>query len=232
MGRVPALPDLYDILNDHKRRLRALETGTPLKSASIGRGAVRFSDTGIILGKDATIQSEDWDGDLGTRDAGENGWAVSRVLAAFADFVVRPGSIGNDLLTSPVDPISSYDYVTNFAVTTTLTNIRTKTIPVPAGFTKAAVALTVRVYATNNSAGLDYLYAQANINGFNGLALPVAATNGNGSAMNVSTFSAVLDGANLGSNLVLQIAAQTAFGAWSSDPVNAADLSASVAWYR
>lgn len=152
--------------------------------------------------------------------------------AEFNDLTLRGGIIGNDALAQPVLPSSAYDYTTNFALTTTAVNIRTKNIAVPAGFTTAAVALTVRVYAINNSAGLDYLFSQANINGYNGLALPVPATNGNGSAMNVSTFSTVLTGAALGSTLTLQIAAWTGFGGWSANASNSADLSASIAWYR
>jgi hypothetical protein len=142
------------------------------------------------------------------------------------------GKISNEALVSPVDAKSVYDYVTNFTLTTTPTNIKTRTVPVPAGFTRAAVSLTVRVYAINNSAGLDYILSQANINGYNGLALPVPATNNNGSAMNVSTFSTVLADEALGSALSLQIAAWTGFGTWAANASNSADLSASIAWYR
>lgn len=151
-------------------------------------------------------------------------------VAEFKDIILY--DLPNSMLANPVMAAAAYDYTTNFALSTTLTNIRTKSIPVPAGFTTAAVTLTVRVYAINNTAGLDYLFSQANVNGYNGVALPVAASGSNGSAMNVSTFSVVLSDAALGSTLTLQVAAQTNFGGWAANASNAADLSASIAWYR
>jgi hypothetical protein len=80
--------------------------------------------------------------------------------------------------------------------------------------------------------GLDYLFSQANINGFNGFALPTAASASGGSCLNVSTFAVVLSGATLGSNLVLQAAVGTQFGTWASSASNIADIAASITWYR
>lgn len=158
-------------------------------------------------------------------------------LTMYGDFIVTgdftaQGKISNDALTNPVAAVAKYDYVTNFSMPASLTNIRTLSVPVPAGFTQAAVSLTVRVYALNSTAGLDYLYSQANINGFNGLSLPTPVSGSGGSGMNVSTFSIVLTGAGLGSAVVLQIAAQSNFASWAADPSNSADLSASISWYR
>jgi hypothetical protein len=147
------------------------------------------------------------------------------------DFIAE-GKISNDALVAPVAPGSIYDSRTNFALTTTLTNIRTTTITVPAGFTRAAVSIVVRVHAFNNNAGLDYLYAQANIAGYNGYALPLAVSGSGGSGTNVSPFSAVLSDLTPGGSFTVQIAAQTAFASWAADTQNTAEVSGSVLWFR
>lgn len=152
--------------------------------------------------------------------------------AEFNDLTLRGGIIGNESLTSPVAPGSIYDSRTNFALTTTLTNIRTTTITIPAGFTQAAVSVVVRVQAFNNTASLDYLYAQANIAGFNGYALPLAVTGSGGSGINVSPFSTVLSGLTPGGSFSVQIAAQTAFANWAADADNVAETSGSILWFR
>lgn len=151
-------------------------------------------------------------------------------VAEFKDIVLY--DLPNSMLASPVAPGSIYDSRTNFALTTTLTNIRTTTITVPAGFTQAAVSVVVRVQAFNNTASLDYLYAQANIAGFNGYALPLAVTGSGGSGINVSPFSTVLSGLTPGGSFTVQIAAQTAFANWAADTDNVAEVSGSILWFR
>ena len=207
------------------RRLLSTEIRKDREAARASRNASPFFGTGVRPNGNQGLDSDNYV--PATSGFSLNGGTG---VAEFKDIILY--DLPNSMLANPVMADSAYDYVTNFNVTTTLTNIKTKAIAVPAGFTQAAVTLTVRVYAINNSAGLDYLYSQANINGFNGLALPVAATNAGGSCMNVSTFSTVLDGANLGSTLTLQIAASTAFGSWGVNASNSADLSAAISWYR
>lgn len=198
-----------------------------------------FYGTGMRPDGKGGVVSNGFDGDLATGNPGTKGWGLGDGRAAFGELILRPGSVGNDALTSPVLVEAVYDFRQNFALTTTLSNIRTKTVTVPAGFTKAAVSVTVRVFAVNPSTtggydtlGGDYLYGQANINGFNGFALPLATSGNGGSGTNVSPFSAVLDGLTPGSTISLQIAAQTAFANWAANVQNTAELSGSVQWFR
>jgi hypothetical protein len=149
------------------------------------------------------------------------------------------GSVNNAALVNPVSPLAVYDYIQNFSLSTSLTNIRTTPITVPAGFTKAAVSITVRVFAYNpnttggyNGAGGDYLLAEANINGLNGFALPVAVSGSNGSGVNVSPFSTVLTGLTPGGTISLQIAASVNYAAWAANTQNTADVSGMIQWYR
>lgn len=164
---------------------------------------------------------------------------VSGNLTVSGALVLPNGSVNNAWLVSPVSPQAVYDSVQNFSLSTTLTNIRTTNVTIPSGFTKAAVQLTVRAYATNpnttggnNGSGGDYLYAQANINGFNGYALPTGVSGSNGSGTNVSTFAIVLTGLTPGATISLQCAVQTGFLSWAANANNTVDLSASIGWYR
>ena len=194
-----------------------------VKLADLARRSPFFG-TGMHPNGENGLDSDNFEADV-------SGYRLAET-PEFNDIKLRGGIIGNDALTSPTSPQAPYDYVTGFSVPYDLTNLRTLTLPVPSGFTKAAVSLTVRIYAVNNTAGLDYLYSQANINGYNGLALPVAASANNGSCMNVSTFAAVLSGSALGSNLVLQAVGGTEFGAWGANASNQLDMSAMIVWYR
>lgn len=152
-------------------------------------------------------------------------------LVVLGDFTAE-GKVSNDALVAPVAPGVVFDSLTNFSLTTTLTNIRTTTITVPAGFTRAAVSVVVRVFAINPTASLDYLYAQANIAGLNGYALPLAVSGNGGSGTNVSPFSTVLDNLTPGGTFTVQIAAGTAFAAWSASAQNTAEASGSIMWFR
>ncbi|MGZ4518951.1 MAG: hypothetical protein ACXVXP_09705 [Mycobacteriaceae bacterium] len=199
---------------------RTLENATINSAAGLG---IRTSDfDGTSFANPGTVGNY-WGGD---------GQVISKVL-------FRPNAISNDWLANPSTPQAVYDSVQNFSLSTTLTNIRTTPVTIPAGFTKAAVQLTVRAYATNpnttggnNGAGGDYLYAQANINGFNGYALPTGVSGSGGSGTNVSTFAVVLTGLTPGGTVSLQCAVQTGFLSWAANANNTVDLSASIGWYR
>ena len=152
--------------------------------------------------------------------------------AALPNLLLRPGSVGNDILSNPAMPGTIYSSVTNFAVTTTNTNILTKLVPVPDGFTIAHVSVIGRVFAINNTAGLDYLYGETNIAGLNGWSLPLAVSDSGGSGTNVSAFSTILPDLTPGGSVSIQLAAHTAFGSWAADAVNTAEVSGSITWYR
>lgn len=192
-----------------------------------------------VLNVDGILQGSGFDGDLDTNDVGTTGWAMSGSKVALPEVLLRPGSIGNEILTSPSAPQAIYTSAQGFSLSATLTNVLTSTVPVPSGFTKAAVTLTARAYAVNpnttggnNGAGGDYLYSQANINGFNGYSLPTGVSGGNGAGTNVSTYALVLSDLAAGSSITLQCAAQTGLLSWAANATNTADLSATIVWYR
>lgn len=163
---------------------------------------------------------------------------IDGTVTVTGDFIAE-GKISNDALVNPTSPAAVFDYVQNFALSTTLTNIKTTTVTVPAGFTKASVSIVVRVFAYNpnntggyDGAGGDYLYGQANINGSNGFALPLAVSGNGGSGTNNSPFSKILTGLTSGDSISLQIAASTSFAGWAANAANVAEVSGSIAWYR
>lgn len=158
-------------------------------------------------------------------------------VAKFKDIVLY--DLPNSMLASPTSPEAIYAQTTNFGLSTTLANKLTKTLTVPAGFTKAAITVTCRIFVYNpnttggyDGAGGDYLYGQANVQGFNGWALPLAVSGSGGSGTNTSTFSTVLTGLTGGGSVLVQAAAQSAFASIAADPGNVAELSGMANWYR
>ena len=75
-----------------------------------------FFGTPIRPQADGSVQSDDFDGDLSTDNAGTKGWALSSLKAAFGELILRPGSIGNDALTNPTVAEAVYAQVTNFGL--------------------------------------------------------------------------------------------------------------------
>jgi len=99
---------------------------------------------------------------------------VADVLATQAEQAAQLVSI-TDLVNKQVDTGSIGYSTSGFTVPTTLTSVASQTIPVPSGFTKAAVLGIVSVGAWNGSVTGDYLYARASINGAGGATMPTFA---------------------------------------------------------
>jgi hypothetical protein len=234
VARLPETgPSLARHLRQQQRLLRRVGTASPFTRS----GASVTSENVTMV--DGQWQSTDFDGNLDAGNAGTKGWAMNAVAAAFGALFLRPGSISNDALTNPVKPDAPYGYRQNFGLTTTLSNIYTLNVPVPAGFTQAAVSITASVYAVNpnttggsNGTGGDYLYVQANINGYNGFALPLGISGSNGSGTNRSPFSTVLGGLAAGGSISLQVAASTGFTAFAANANNTAEITGSISWFR
>ena len=150
----------------------------------------------------------------------------------FNDIRLRGGIIGNDALSNPVSAEFIYDSASNFGLTNSIGHIKRHSVTVPAGFTSAIVNVTCRIYAINPTAGLDYLYCQTNIAGYNGIAMPLPVSASGGSGFNVSPFAVLLSGLTPGSTFFVDIDGQTAFGAWAADLSNQADVSGSIIWFR
>ena len=234
MSRLPETgPSLTRWLRQQERL-----AGRQANSSSFARSGMSVSAEGVVTVAGAQ-QSADFDGDLAAGDAGTKGWALNAARAAFGALFLRPGSIENDSLTSPVTAQYVFDSLTNFALTTTFHSIRAKTITVPAGFTSAVVSVTARVMAINpnttggsNGAGADYLYAGTNIDGFNGNALPLSIGGSGGSSINVAPFSTTLTGLTAGSTFTITIDAGTAFLGWAANASNVGEVSGHILWFR
>ncbi|SER80032.1 hypothetical protein SAMN05216199_1260 [Pedococcus cremeus] len=166
-------------------------------------------------------------------EAGVSGYRFSdNGNAEFNDLTLRGGIIGNDALTSPVVPGVINDSSSGFGIGTAYANVFTGSLPVPAGFTSAAISVVARVFALNNGAsGVDYLRIRPVVGSNTGTAVPIAATNAGGSATAVTPMSVVLTGLS-GGTIALAIQALADFNAWPSDSLNRADLSGSVLWFR
>src|SRR5665647_1280730 len=104
-----------------------------------GRAGIKAVVGGLrILG---FLQSDDFDGDLDTGDAGTTGWAMNASRVAIGELFLRPGSLGNDALTHPVIYDGTYVNEFNFGLSTTPTQRATCTFVVPAGFTSMSFTM-------------------------------------------------------------------------------------------
>lgn len=198
-----------------------------------------FFGTGMHPTANDGMQSDDFDGNLDTNDAGSMGWAMNSAKAAFGQLILRPGSIGNDALTNPVSPGSLSGQATNFGVGTSYSTIVSLTVTVPTGFTGAALTVTGRVFIYDpnttggaDGAGADYAYARLSIAGTTGNGLPILMGGNGGSALNPTALSVVLTGLTPGSTFAVHLDASSGFQSIAANVSNLADLSGSVMWFR
>lgn len=133
---------------------------------------------------------------------------------------------------NPSAPGIIADDAAGFALTTSYATILAGILTVPAGFVTAAVTATARVFAFNDTAALDYLYARVVIGGTTGTAVPVAVPGGGGSGVNVAPLAVVLPGLDTGTPVDFAIEARTDLAGWSADVLNIADLTAAVTWFK
>ena len=218
-----SLPDPWRSLSAEIRKLRE-------QMRRLSNGSA-FSGTPIRPQADGSVQSDDFDGDLATDDAGTKGWALSSLKAAFGELILRPGSIGNDALTNPVVPDQAFQGTGTFALTVSGSNIITINKTVPAGFTSAVVNAAGSVAAINSTASADALYCAVDVNGAGGnqFGMPVDA----GSFGSLSRgYSTVLTGLTAGATIATHLFASTGAAGWASNPANGADLSVTYLWFR
>ena len=139
--------------------------------------------------------------------------------------------ITDDALVSPTRPGSTYGWSTNFVVTPSYVTKLVKTITVPAGFTIAHTQVNARIFATNDTAGVDHLYSKARIGAAGGNGVPVRAAAGE-SALSPCGLATVQEGLVPGATFNISIDAATTFGNWGPSTGNTVELWASILWYR
>jgi len=142
------------------------------------------------------------------------------------------GIVDNAALANPVKVQSIYNTASNFALSTLSATKVSLTITVPAGFTTAAVSVIGRVFAITPNASADYLYADARIDSYVGLGLPLYVSGTGYSALNVAPFSHVLTGLTGGGTFNILVNAATSYLAWAANAQNQADLTGTIGWYR
>ena len=227
MSKLPTLrPSLLDYLEGQKRNAKR-----QANSSAFARSGTSVTAEGVVTVAGAQ-QSADFDGDLAAGDAGTTGWALNAARAAFGALFLRPGSIENDSLVSPVKPQYISASGTGFALATTDAAVASSTITVPAGFTSAVVSVVGRVYATNPNAGYDYLVSVAKISGTGCANLPLLVGASGGSGISVTARSVVLPGLTSGGTFVVEVRAYVNTANWAANASNTAEISGTILWFR
>lgn len=180
-----------------------------------------------ILVKASGIQSADFDGDLDALNPGTTGWAMNARRAAFGSILLRPNSIGNDILTNPVIPAEIAVETTGWSnasgdpgsvqATTTLT--------APTGCTKGLVSVNMYAQA-NHGAGEDYMRLYPEIGGVQGRPGGKIVHSGAGDQVNIGM-----------SKLVVATTITVSARVWTTWTVgaagdNIATITGSVLWLR
>ena len=216
MSRQPdPIPSLRKMLDEIRRTLRRMQSASP------------FFGTGMHPNGDGGIDSDNF-------EAGVSGYSFkSDGNAEFNDLTLRGGIIGNDALANPVKADYVYTDASGFGVDTVGTTPKMSlTLTTPAGFTTAVVYVTSRVYAINDTAGVDYLFSRTRIDGTYGDSVPYPATGSNGSTVSLDPSSWKVTGLTGGSTFVIDVQAWTAFANWSANASNRGNLNGIVTWYR
>jgi hypothetical protein len=158
---------------------------------------------------------------------------VDGTLHVLGDFIAD-GKVSNDALTNPVQLDYVYASALGYGIDTIAggTPKVTKTLTTPAGFTQAGVYVTSKVYAINDTTGLDYLYSRTRIDGIYGVSTPFPATANGGSTTSFDPSSWVVKGLTGGQTFVIDVQAWSSFGSWSADAANSANINGIVFWFR
>lgn len=220
--------DQWTILADLLKRIKSLENRSP------------FFGTGMKPDGKGGVVSNDFDGSLDNLDAGTKGWALNSVRAAFGELLLRPGSIGNDSLTSPVDGRVGNISAGNFSLTAgSFTELAGQNITVPAGFTQALVTAGASVFSYNpnttggsNGAGGDAIYCYAACGVQTSHANPVGVSGNGGFATSFSGAGFEFTGLTPGQVLRLSVYGCSAYQNIAAHPDNYANAYASVIWLR
>lgn len=146
------------------------------------------------------------------------------------------GIINNDALANPLDFSADSADSSNFALSVAGAPVASKTITVPAGFTKAVVQGFGIIQAFNTTATLEYLYAKVSIswpgesNASRWLLTPLTPNNGSGS-LSVNN-QVEIPGLTPGQQIVVSIMASSAFAALPAAGLNEAAINCLVIWAR
>lgn len=211
--------DVQRRIADLERAVRELRAARNLDQATIS------AESGL------GIRTADFDGTDFAHPGTTGNYFGGDGLVANAVYF-RPGSISNDTLSNPVLPGVIAGAADNFAVPLSATTIIELVVDTPSGYTKALVQGVGQVTAWNPTATDDYLDAGLYMTGetvathFMSRAYVPASTQNSA----IDNRAVLLE--DVGASITLTLKAETAFGAWSADSINVADITATVLWLR
>lgn len=222
MGKLPPTRrSLTGEIRKDRENVRAQRNGSP------------FFGTGFHPTGNNGIESDDFDGDLDTGDAGSRGWAFNSIRAAIGELFLRPGSLTNDSLASPVATAVAHADASDFTLSPGASVAKaTATVVVPTGYTRAMVTATAAVSAFNPNTAYDYLFCAALIQDdtTRGYELPVTV-NPSESGIAMHTATALLTG--LSGSFTVKAACSTSSLDWlTSVSGNVANIDASIVFLR
>lgn len=199
------------------------------------QNASPFAGTPIRPREDGGINSTNFDGDLNAGNPGTKGWAMDDDQAAFGELLLRDGIVGNAALTNPLVPAVAHDDADGFSVAGPgWGTIMSVTVPVPTGFTQALILnLTVNASAINSTGATGWLYCQPIIPGFPGLGWSIGSpdTPAGATAVSSDTQTRLLTGLSGSFTINGQVTTNSA-SSWAANPVNVANLYASIVFLR
>jgi hypothetical protein len=142
-----------------------------------------------------------------------------------------PGSIGNDALASPTVPTGVNIVATNFAPSTTWTEVAGVDLSVPDGASQLVLYATAWVYAINNTAAADDLHVRVVLGATTGQEfLNPLGVGGYGTTP--GGLVTVPTGLTSGTVLHLAVQTKTTTGAFTAATTNTANLIGTATWLR
>lgn len=213
---------------DIERKLRELSAARTLDRAS------------ITATPGAGIRTADFDG-TDFAHPGTAGNYFGGDGAVLNSLYLRPGSVANDWLTSPVVPGIAREVATNFALTAgTLVEKAGTDLVVPDGCTRLLCTATGRLYAVNthttggaDGTGTDALYVALKLGtGSATLATPTGISGNGGFATTTTAESYSLSGLTPGSTLRLGVYGACGYVNFAANVDNRVSYAATLIWLR
>jgi len=161
--------------------------------------------------------------ELGPAVMGAIGPQVAALTAQQAALAAAVADL-NAVINAQIDFGSIGYSATAFTIPTSMSNVVSQTITIPAGYTRAAILGVATIGAWNGSAGGGYIYASTVVNGSPGAIMPIyvgASSYGEVTASAIRT----LTGLTPGGTITVQVGCY-ATGAWGSNASNIANLDA------
>lgn len=142
---------------DLQRQLNELRAARTLEAATIGRGGLTIDGGTLTITGNGIAESGDY-------QAGVSGWALEpNGNAEFNNLTLRGGIIGNDALANPIMFGSADQSVSNLNMPSATSVLTTANIAVPAGFTTAAILVSVQVGLSATSTASSGVQAVASV---------------------------------------------------------------------